>query len=332
MRGTFIISGMPRARTAWLANFMTYGSVLCEHEMLSKFKTPEECAEYMRQMVEDGVVDAIGMSDSGAVLFQDALKAALPEARWVIIRRSVDECQKSFKNEHGIDVDLWDHKRKVDDAIMNLSPLVVDFEDIDSRLDEIRSHCVGGAPKPISHSLATGIRDQMLKGFDVKLTDNALRSGCARIAASPILQRIEPAKYTEAMVKFAALMAEILGPVPDALRFWNELLEVCDIYDHTVDGDGIDVAKTHRAFSALMLSWPSNPFLHKNWSVLVPVLSAGISAWRYGPRSASGNIYSDVANTLIRIIYGQAGVDKWMPLVWEMNATILADDTRKDGD
>lgn len=331
MRGTFIISGMPRARTAWLANFMTYGGVLCEHEMLSKFKTPEECAEYMRQMVEDGVVGAIGMSDSGAVLFQDALKAALPEARWVIIRRSVDECQKSFKNEHGIAVDLWAHKRKVDDAIMNLSPLVVDFNDIDSSLTAIRMHCIGDAPKPIVHGLATGIRDEMLKGFDVKLTDKALRDGATAVDPS-LIKRIEPPKFTEAIVRFSTLMAEVLGPVPDALRFWNELLEVCDIYDHTVDGDGIDVAKTHRAFAALMLSWPANPFLHKHWAVLVPAISSGISAWRYGPRSASGNIYCDVANVLIHIIYGQAGVDRWMPQVWALSATILAEDGRKDGD
>lgn len=328
-KGTFIITGMPRARTAWLANFMTNGTVLCEHEMLSRFGTPEECAEYMNQMVEDGVVSAIGMSDSGAVLFQDALRAALPEAKWVVIRRSVDASQKSFRNEHGIEVDLWAHKRKVDDAIMNLSPLVVDFEDIDKRIEEIKAYCLGDPP---ATGLASGIRTEMLKRFDVKLTDAALREGCKLVSQSGLMRRVEPAKYTEAMREFAAVMHQALSPVPDALLFWNELLEVCDVYDHTVDGDGLDLEKTHRAFAAMMLSWPANQFLQKHWAVIVPAVSAGIAAWRYGPRSAAGNIYSDVAHTLIYLIYGEAGVNRWMPRIWELNATILAEDGRKDGD
>lgn len=324
MKGSvFIVTGMPRSRTAWLANYLTYGDAFCKHELLSDFDTPKQCADWMKAKAESGV--SIGMSDSGAVLFQDALAAELPNAKWVLIRRSVGDCEKSFSNEHGIGVDLWAHKRKVDDLVMHLDPMVVEFDEIDTRIRHIAAHCIPGW----KHN---NERHEMLLKFDVKLTDHALKSGIQAAATSPLLSSAEPPKFTAAMIRAAAVMEEALGCNIHALTWWRELCEVVDIYDHTVDGDGRDVQKTHRAFKSMMLNWPLNPFIRSHAVVMVPVMSAAISAWQYGGRAKAADIYTEVANAMIFLLHGQSGVERWMPEIRACHAMIMADDQRKDGD
>lgn len=318
----FIITGMPRARTAWLANYLTSGSVLCEHEALSRFTTPDECATWLLERTATG--RPTGMSDSGAVYFADALAAALPGAKWVVIRRTVYDCEASFQQEHGIGVDLWAHKRKMDDAIMRQRPLVVDFKDIDVRAREIAEHCVPGWVHDED-------RHRMLLRFDVRLTDPALKSGIKTVQGSGLLAMAEPPRFTPAMIRADAIMREALAINPSAQLWWRELCELVDIYDHTVDRDGLDVEKTHRAFKSVMLSWPVNPFLSKFATVLVPVMSAAISAWQYGGRSKAADIYTETANAMIFVLHGQQGVEKWMPELRACHAQILADDQRKDG-
>lgn len=267
----------------------------------------------------------VGMSDSGAVMFQDALASEIPEAKWVVIRRSVSECEASFANEHGINVDLWVHKRKVDDLIVYRDALVVNFEDLDNRILEIARYCHPGW----EHDER---RHRMLLSFDVKLTDKHLKDGIKHVASTNLLKSIEPPRFTPAMIEVARLMEDALACNPHALTFWRELCEVVDIYDHTVDGDGRDIPKTHRAFKSLMLNWPLNPFIRSHAVVMVPVMSAAISAWQYGGRHKAADIYTEVANAMIYLIHGQEGVERWMPGIRACHAIIMAEDKRKDGD
>lgn len=183
----FIVTGMPRARTAWLANYLTYRDSLCIHEMLSLFDSPQSCAEFMLNTAAHG--QSIGMSDSGAVWFQEALVKALPEARWVVIRRPVPQSERSFLHEHGISVTLEGHNQKIEELIRRVSPPVriFDFHEIDERIHEIAEFCVPGWPR-------NPLRDSMLKTFDVKLTDVALTHGIVKLKGSPLMKHLEPVR------------------------------------------------------------------------------------------------------------------------------------------
>lgn len=113
----FFILGMPRSRTAWLANFMTTGDVFCHHEGLNGCHTIDQYK------------DKLGTSDgdacTGLVLFD--LDSQFPNAKKVIIERS----DRLPRDET---VDYMQFK------LNEIDGLRVKFEDIDSRLEEIHTY------------------------------------------------------------------------------------------------------------------------------------------------------------------------------------------------
>lgn len=316
----FIISGLPRSRSAWLSNFLTAQGALCIHEGIARFESPKEAAKWYKILAE---TQPIGISDSGAVLFQQALQKEIPDARWVIIRRPLAECQESFKREHGLDVCLWDHKRLVDDAIHYLQPLVVDFEDIDDRADTIAEYCIPGWVRD-------PIRTNLLKTWDIQLTREALFSGSDLVKKSGLLDHVEKPRFSPAAQQFSQLMGEILYNA-EALKWWNQLLETVDVLDHTVDGDGQDNERTIRVFKALTMEWPTNSFFLRNSSVLIPVMSAAVSAWQSGGEKEY-DVYTEVSNALIYILHGQEGVDRYMPGIRALVKQLSIEDREKDGE
>lgn len=161
---------------------MMQGNVFCLHELLSKFDSPTGCAQWMNRVAEN--LDGVGMSDSGAVFFQDALAAKIPDARWVVVVRPQNDSEDSFLKEHGLNVSLGMHRQKIDELIAKRNPLVVEFDEIDRRIVEIAEYCV---PK-WNHDR---MRHSMLLGFNIKLTDYALKSGMEMVRNSELLNHLE---------------------------------------------------------------------------------------------------------------------------------------------
>lgn len=91
---TFFITGLPRSRTAWLANFLTHGDVsFCFHDGL-RFGGPEGL---LRKMVEARPASGfVGDSDSALLLFYEQIESLFPLSPWVVIHRPVDEAVRSF--------------------------------------------------------------------------------------------------------------------------------------------------------------------------------------------------------------------------------------------
>lgn len=177
----FFVTGMPRARTAWVANYLTFGPCFCEHEALSQVPTPEQLVARMRSFESIG---ASGISDSGAVRFHRQLRAIVPDAKWVFLRRDPEESEDSFWQEQDIAVSLAGHARAVESAIRP-GDLVVDFGDIDARILEIaRFVCPDWAHLQVRHD--------MLLGWDVQLTRGAMAAGTSRVARSGILDHFDP--------------------------------------------------------------------------------------------------------------------------------------------
>jgi hypothetical protein len=86
----FLVTGLPRSRTAWLANLLTTGTTLCYHDAI-RFGDPVE----LLMAPIDGV-GARGIADSALCCYHDAIFACWPDAPLVIVRRPFEECVSSF--------------------------------------------------------------------------------------------------------------------------------------------------------------------------------------------------------------------------------------------
>ncbi len=177
---SFFITGMPRARTAWVSNYLTHGSCFCEHEGLSYVDTPEALVQRMANRRE---YESSGISDSGAVLFHKELRRRCPGARWVFLLREKSECEDSFFLERGIKLSLDEHVARVHAAIKP-GDLVVHFKDIDARILEVAQFVC-----PTWHHVQD--RHDMLLQWDVQLTGAALGAGIRRTLRSGVLNRVD---------------------------------------------------------------------------------------------------------------------------------------------
>jgi hypothetical protein len=143
MNKLFFITGLPRSRTAWLANLLTYGVSHCRHDGLAECKSV------------DGLVDLMlgtnaiysGDSDSGLLFFADRIKSLVPAARWVVVERDMRDAWKSYRNhfkavpypgtegvsEASMDA-LWDTVVGAYDRTRNgLDAMKVSFDDLEKR-------------------------------------------------------------------------------------------------------------------------------------------------------------------------------------------------------
>lgn len=66
----YFVYGLPRSRTAWLANFLTDGPSFCFHELLAETGPDFKEMRYRMEAIER---PSVGVSDSAGVLFHDAI-------------------------------------------------------------------------------------------------------------------------------------------------------------------------------------------------------------------------------------------------------------------
>lgn len=134
----FVITGMPRTGTAWLSVFLTYRDTVCRHDLFSA----DGVSAGARRLEQD-VFGAYGVADCGVVTYLDKVQSRWPDARWVVLTRDASECRASVRRAFGFDHDLTEHARFVGGAVSALgaSALVVPFEQVFDRADEIAAHC-----------------------------------------------------------------------------------------------------------------------------------------------------------------------------------------------
>lgn len=83
----FIISGLPRSRSAWLAAFLTDGPVFCHHELIRHCDSPHEYSVRL----QDTRQPVKGDSDTLLPMFYPALRDKLQDVRFAFIRRDPAE-------------------------------------------------------------------------------------------------------------------------------------------------------------------------------------------------------------------------------------------------
>ena len=320
MKPTFLITGMPRARTAWLAAFLSDQGAHCFHDLLAKSKDVEAAVD--TAVGSDHRVS--GISDNGLVYFHERVHGLLPDAKWVVVKRDPTECKNSADLcGMGSGWDPWDHMRRADTVATERGALVVDYMDLDSRAEEIARWCVPGW-------VENPDRRELLCGFDVQMKARDWKKHFASVSADLVVQA-EPFKAAATVSELAAVVSEICAGTPLAAQWFWQLIEAADVYDHAIDLDPQDPAQVHRSFEAMWLEWPLNGWFRHYAHVLVPVVSAAVSAWRHDGRGVkSADINSEVIHVITFLIHGQAGVNRWMPRVRELVAAARAEDLRRD--
>lgn len=142
----FLVMGLPRSRTAWLANFLTFGGMFCHHDGISKCASDRDLSNLFRRAAQHAAF--VGNSDSGQVLIYDRIAALFERSpRLVFVLRSPIYCAQSCEKA-GLPISL-DDLRALKVRMAKLlaehqgDSLCVDFDDLDSEpaCRAIWNHC-----------------------------------------------------------------------------------------------------------------------------------------------------------------------------------------------
>jgi hypothetical protein len=135
----FIIGGLPRSGTAWIANFLSlHDGVFCWHEAIQYGKRFGTYTEAIDSPLRSGAV-VVGDSTTGIMENFDAVQAK----RFFIVRNP-DACKQSYRKCLGKVVDReWDSIYRNALRWMNLhNPVKILFDDIFSKnMDMARRAC-----------------------------------------------------------------------------------------------------------------------------------------------------------------------------------------------
>ena len=122
--GKFVITGLPRSRSAWFSAYLSNGNVRCYHEA------------FYNRIALNGY-EHVGTADCGYLLVPDLVKA-LGEHKLVIIHRDPKDVAESvaavgLPDEIGFLPELAEMLEK-------LSGLHIGYNDIDERLEEMHEY------------------------------------------------------------------------------------------------------------------------------------------------------------------------------------------------
>lgn len=93
MSKQFFITGLPRTRTAWLANLFTTGNSFCYHEVV--YTNKEVSSAIAALKIDD--YEYVGDSSSAIPMYAETLFSEFPDAPIVLIERDTGECLSSFR-------------------------------------------------------------------------------------------------------------------------------------------------------------------------------------------------------------------------------------------
>ena len=85
----FVIFALPRSRTAWLSQFLTYRAASCAHEQLRHIRNLDDAKIWLSQ-------ENTGSAETAAAPWWRLLLHYRPDVKIVVIRRPVDEVVESL--------------------------------------------------------------------------------------------------------------------------------------------------------------------------------------------------------------------------------------------
>lgn len=168
----FFIAGLPRSRTAWLANLFTYKDAYCFHEARRHVKDMYG----MRELFASKREGYVGTSDSSLPFYYEDIREMMPTAKLAIVERSPDEVLESLyglfeENEQFINV-VEKTQKKLEEIKHKYSPHVISFEDLDDpkKVEELWYHLLPGVEFDIG-------RYEMLNELNIEINKEKYMKG-----------------------------------------------------------------------------------------------------------------------------------------------------------
>lgn len=156
----FFILALPRSRTAWIANFLTYENSFCFHEGLMRISS----VHGLKKMFSETGKKIVGNSDCGNILYVNLIKRHFDHARFVIINRDVEEVIRSLDEMEGFSDTETVYRADVTlKALRNeTDALQIDYDDLgEEACRRLWDYCVG---TPFDKT-----RWEMLDGIDMNI-------------------------------------------------------------------------------------------------------------------------------------------------------------------
>ena len=94
----FVVFYLPRSRSAWLSQFLTYGEWVCGHEELRHMRSIDDVQAWFSQ-------PNIGTAETAGAPWWRLLDKFAPNARVLVVRRPRDEVAKSLMKIAGTQFD-----------------------------------------------------------------------------------------------------------------------------------------------------------------------------------------------------------------------------------
>lgn len=98
----FIVFALPRSRTAWLSQFLTYGDWVCGHEEIRHVRSLDDVKSWFAQ-------PNVGTAETGAAPFWRTVAKLQPDIRVLVVRRPVAEVVESLLKIHPFDRSQIEH-------------------------------------------------------------------------------------------------------------------------------------------------------------------------------------------------------------------------------
>lgn len=332
MSELFFIVGLPRTRTAWLANFLTNGNAFCHHELMRTCTTLDELEQKMTRRAEDCTpYQIVGDADPCLTGFLADAIGKFPEAKWVVILRDVQEANESYhKAFPKLTTDLHGWTRMYE-ALKELSVkgtncCVINYEELDTEeaCNAIHEFCLG---RPMDVE-----RWKLLHELRVTAVAEKARTSLAPWAKLELIRQADPQNDGDRL--WYALLSEICAGKPlgeAALQWLQDLVDVAMTWDHVVDEDPVNKLVADRAFESVLLKWPFNPFWAKFSTVLTPMLSNAVAAWRDGARVRHYDCFGEPALAVAFLLGGPEHVQRFSKRVHDaMKEGCRRDDQRDE--
>jgi len=141
----YFITGLPRSRTAWLANFLTYDGSFCFHELCRKTTNVHE----MKLLLSYPKYKHVGTSDCALSYYFDKLIEMLDEWKLIVIDRNLDDAINSLdkiglKTKESIEKVLEAHNRNKY-MMKKHEHLLIPFEALNKQIacEKIWEYCTG---------------------------------------------------------------------------------------------------------------------------------------------------------------------------------------------
>lgn len=153
----FIIFGLPRSRTTWLSEFLSYGEKICLHDSMLEMNGFEGMRDFLSR-------PNTGICETGFVMAWPVLKRYFPKARFVVVRRPVKDVREELLRFR------WEfmpgHLEWMVDRLNEVSnlpgTLTIDFADLNNEetCKRVFEHCLG---QPFDREWWTYWRDKNIQ-------------------------------------------------------------------------------------------------------------------------------------------------------------------------